>query len=61
MWIKFLNPSTERFYDAELMEEPVSVSKNQKARVSRSVGKKLIKKYDSIVRSNYNKDRIVET
>lgn len=48
MWIKCENKNLEKIYRAGFMKEPVEFSDNGKAQVTKKVGKKLIKRNDSI-------------
>lgn len=48
VWIKNTNTSTNRHYNADLMDEPVEYSENGTAQVSEEVAERLIEHYEQI-------------
>ena len=48
VWIKNTNTSTNRHYNADLMDEPVEYSENGTAQVSEEVAEQLVTEYDTI-------------
>lgn len=49
MWIKIENPATERLYDEDVMDEPVSFNDNGTVQVDEELAERLIDHYDGIV------------
>lgn len=57
MWIKCENKNLKKIYRAGFMEEPVEFSDNSKVQVTSKIGKKLIKRNDSIKAVKQNKSK----